>query len=472
MNNIVTRFAPSPTGYLHIGNIRTALYSWLYARKNNGKFILRIEDTDLNRYKKKYVDYIFYILEWLGLYWDETPYYQSERLDLYKSIINEMLNKDLAYKCYCSVDRLNKLRELCIKSKRKPFYDGCCRDKFLNYKNNLPYVVRFKNSKFGYIVFKDLVFGKINISNLNLDDIIIQRSNGLPTYNFCVIVDDYYMNVSHVIRGEDHLSNTPKQINILNSLNYLIPIYVHLPIILDINGKKLSKRNSDSNILNYINKGFLPESILNYLLRLGWSYKNYEIIHIHEMKYLFDLYKLNKSPCIMNYRKLIWINRYYISTINSKKLILYLKNFFLLNNINLNYLNNFNEIINFYVKRSNTLKDIMDFYLIFSNNTYLKNGINFFLNYLNKDSYKIIIYFLKKISKQKNWCIKSINYIIDLLLKKFYFFSKKKIFTILRFFLTGLINTPELSIIIFFLKKKEIQYRLNYILNKIFKFIN
>lgn len=304
MFTVITRFAPSPTGFLHIGNIRTAFFSWLYSRKNNGKFILRIEDTDINRSNKNYSDYIFYILEWLGLYWDEGPIFQSNRLSFYKEIINKMLIKGLAYKCFCSKERINRLRYICKKKKIKPIYDRFCRNKDFFSKKNKCYVIRFKNNIKGKIFFNDIIYGKISINNYELDDFVIQRSNGIPTYNFCVSVDDYYMNITHVIRGNEHINNTPKQINILNSLNYKLPFYAHLPIILDKNKKKLSKRNINSNIFNYINNGFLPESILNYIIRLGWSYGNKEIFNINEMKYLFNLKDINKSPCIINIDKL------------------------------------------------------------------------------------------------------------------------------------------------------------------------
>ncbi len=467
MNKVITRFAPSPTGYLHIGNIRTALYSWLYARKNNGKFILRIEDTNFCKYNKKYIDSIFYILEWLGLYWDDKPFYQSERLDLYKYIVNKMLKKNLAYKCYCSSERLNKLRYLCKKNNTKYFYDGYCRNKYINYKDNVPYVVRFKNPKFGNVIFKDVVFGKIKIKNKFLDDIIIQRSNGFPTYNLCVVIDDYYMSISHVIRGEDHLSNTPKQINILNSLNYKNHIYVHLPMILSNDRKKLSKRNLESDIKKYINEGILPEAILNYLFILGWSYKNYELINIYEMKYLFNFYNLNKSSCIFNYKKLIWFNKYYISNINFNKLIYYIKYFFLKKNININNIYKFNEIISFYSKRCYKLSDMSDFCLIFINRSYLINKKEI-LKYVNKYSYKIINYFFFRYLKLKNIDLININYIINILLKKFFFLKKNKIFYILRYFLTGKSFTPNLSIIIYFLGNNEIKYRLNYIIKNFF----
>ncbi len=465
-NNVITRFAPSPTGYLHIGNIRAALYSWLYAKKNNGKFFLRIEDTDLLRNNQKYIDYIFYVLEWLGLYWDDKPIYQSNRIDLYKEIILDMLNKNLAYKCYCSEKRLVKIRKYCLLNKLKPRYDNYCRDKNLNFKNK-SYVIRFKNPLTGNILFKDLVFNKVKFNNSELNDFIILRSNGLPTYNFCVVIDDYYMNITHVIRGEDHISNTPKQINLIKYLNFYIPNYVHLPIILNEKGKKLSKRNSSSNIKKYLEYGFLPEAILNSLLRLGWSYKNNEIFHIHEMKYLFDLKNIKKSSCILNFKKLIWINKYYISKLSYNKIQLYFKNFLLFNNINISNINNISEIISYICYRSFLLKDISNFCLLFDDNYYLlkKNDLSKF----DKDiSIKILIFFKKKIFIISMWNIDNINKIIFELFKKFYFLNKNKIYKYLRFFITGKIVTPSISMIIFLLKKNKVIYRINYSIKKLF----
>ncbi len=468
MNNIITRFAPSPTGYLHIGNIRAALYSWLYARKHNGKFFLRIEDTDFKRSNKKYIDYIFYILEWLGLYWDDRPIYQSDRINLYKEIILDMLNKGLAYKCYCNTKRLQKIIKDCLLNNIKPRYDNYCRDRNLNIKNK-SYVVRFKSPLNGSVLFKDLVFNKIKFNNDELNDFVILRSNGLPTYNFCVVVDDYYMNVTHIIRGEDHISNTPKQINLMKCLNFNIPNYVHLPIILNEKGKKLSKRNLSSDIRKYLKYGFLPEAILNSLLRLGWSYKNNEIFHIHEMKYLFDLNSIKKSSCILNFKKLLWINKYYISKLSYNKIYFYLKNFFIFNNINISNVNNFPEIISYICYRSYLLRDISDFCLIFDNNYFILNK-NYLLKFNKNIFVKVLIFLKKKIIAVSLWNISNINKIILKLFKKFYFLDKKKIYESLRFFLTGRMITPNISIIIFLLKKNKVKFRINYSIKKLLSY--
>ncbi len=468
-NNIITRFAPSPTGYLHIGNIRIALYSWLYAKKNNGKFILRIEDTNLNKFNKKYSDYILYVLEWLGLYWDDEIYYQSDRIDIYKDIINYMLFNNLAYKCFCSINRLNKIRKICIKKGIKPKYDNFCRDKNLNY-NNIPYVVRFKNSLYGNIVFKDIIFNKIIFNNYELDDFIIQRSNGIPTYNFCVVVDDNYMSITHVIRGEDHINNTPKQINIFKSLNYKIPKYIHLPIILDLNKKKISKKNFLFNIKKYINEGYLPISILNYLLFLGRLNINYKFNNINEMKYIFNLFKLKKSSCILNMKKILFLNKYYLSNVSYNYLKLYFKYYIINNNIILDYLNNLDEIISFILPRSYLIKDIVNFCLIFNKYIYFDSLL--IIKYKNNYSYLILLYLYNKIKNLFFWDIKYIDFYIKKLLKKFNYLKIKYIYKILHFFITGKEITPNINKIILLLKKKKFLFRIKYCIKKyLFNFI-
>ncbi len=462
-NKIITRFAPSPTGYLHIGNIRTALYGWLYARKYNGKFILRIEDTNNINSNKKYSDYILYILEWLGLYWDEKIYYQSKRIDIYNKIINYMLINNLAYKCYCSNKRINYLYKKCIKKNIKFKYDRYCRNPRNKRKNkNLNYVVRFKNPLSGNLLFKDLLYGNIIINNENLDDIIIKRSNGLPTYNFCVVVDDYYMSITHIIRGEDHISNTPKQINIIKSLNYRIPNYLHLPIILDNNCNKLSKKNSFFNIQNYIDNGFLPDSILNYLLRLGWSYKNYEIVHFNQMKYLFNLNRLNKSPCILNIKKMLWLNKYYLSKISYNKFINYFNNYIINNKIYLDNIKNISEIISFILPKSYLIKDVVDFCTIFNKKKILNNSL--INKYKSKYSYLILKKFYNILKYQNIWDQLNVDLNINILLNKFKYLNKKYIYKILHIFITGNINSPSINKIILFLKKKNILIRLRYFL--------
>lgn len=310
-----TRFAPSPTGYLHIGGARTALYCWLYARKTQGTFILRIEDTDLERSTPESVQAILDGMEWLNLHYDEGPYYQTKRFDRYKEVIDQMLAAGTAYRCYCSKERLEKLREEQMANKEKPRYDGLCRNR--TEPGEGPFVIRFKNPQEGVVEFDDLVRGKVVFANTELDDLIIARSDGTPTYNFTVVVDDWDMKITHVIRGDDHVNNTPRQVNILRALGATPPAYAHVPMILGGDGKRLSKRHGAVSVLQYREDGFLPEALLNYLARLGWSYGDQEIFSIDELIQYFDINNINRAPAAFNQEKLLWLNQHYLKNGNS-----------------------------------------------------------------------------------------------------------------------------------------------------------
>ncbi|CUX96593.1 glutamate--tRNA ligase [Candidatus Doolittlea endobia] len=310
---IKTRFAPSPTGYLHVGGARTALYSWLFARHFRGRFVLRIEDTDLDRSTQPAVDAIIDSMNWLNLDWDEGPYFQTKRFVRYNAVIDDMLSNGTAYRCYCSKKRLETLRKEQIARDEKPRYDGRCRDSHAYHVDDKSCVVRFRNPQNGSVMFNDLIRGPIKFSNQELDDLIIRRIDGSPTYNFCVVIDDFDMAITHVIRGEDHISNTPRQINILKALGAPVPAYAHVSTILGDDGKKLSKRHGAVGIMQYRDEGFLPEALLNYLVRLGWSHGDQEIFNIDEMKQLFSLEAVNKSASAFNNKKLLWLNHYYIN---------------------------------------------------------------------------------------------------------------------------------------------------------------
>jgi len=273
--SVVTRFAPSPTGHLHIGGARTALYCWLYARKMKGKFILRIEDTDTERSTPESVQAILEGMDWLGLNYDEGPYYQTKRFGRYQTILDQLLKEGKAYACSCSKERLEALRSEQMARKEKPRYDGLCRDQQVSLTGS--YVLRFKNPLEGTVEFNDLVRGQLAFRNSELDDLIIARSDGTPTYNFTVVVDDWDMQITHVIRGDDHINNTPRQINILRALGAQPPLYAHLPMILGPDGKRLSKREGAASVIDYREAGILPEALLNYLVRLGWSHGDQEI---------------------------------------------------------------------------------------------------------------------------------------------------------------------------------------------------
>lgn len=312
---VKTRFAPSPTGFLHVGGARTALFSWLYARHGNGEFVLRIEDTDRERSTQPAIDAILESMQWLNLNWDEGPYYQTKRFDRYKEVINELLEKGLAYKCYCSKERLEKMREEQMAKGLKPRYDGHCRDDHSEHSPDEPYVIRFRNPDTGTVAFDDLVKGHIEFQNSELDDFIIQRSDGTPTYNFCVVVDDYDMGITHVIRGDDHVNNTPRQINLYKALNAKIPVFCHVAMILGDDGTKLSKRHGAVSVMQYREDGYLPEALVNYLVRLGWSHGDQEIFSREEMIQWFDPAQISKSASSFNTKKLDWLNAHYMKTL-------------------------------------------------------------------------------------------------------------------------------------------------------------
>lgn len=309
---VKTRFAPSPTGHLHIGGGRTALFSWLYARKHGGPFALRIEDTDLERSTPEYVNAILEAMAWLGLDYEEGPFYQTQRLERYRDVLRQLLAQGKAYYCYCTKEELDVLRSEQMIRKEKPRYDGRYRDYQGPPREGVEPVIRFKNPLAGEVVMDDLIRGRIVFKNSELDDLIIARADGSPTYNFCVVVDDMDMQVTHVIRGDDHINNTPRQINILQALNAPLPHYAHVPMILGADGKRLSKRHGAVSVLQYRDEGYLPEALLNYLVRLSWSHGDQEIFSLDEMVQLFDLKDINKAPATFNPEKLVWLNQHYL----------------------------------------------------------------------------------------------------------------------------------------------------------------
>ena len=316
---VVTRFAPSPTGYLHIGGARTALFSWAYAKKNHGQFILRIEDTDLERSTPEAVQAIMDGMTWLHLDYDDGPIYQTQRIAIYKKYIDLLVKDGKAYLCYSSKEELEILRETQMKAGLKPKYDGKWRPEpgknLPTIPQNIKPVVRFKNPTSGNVSWRDLVKGEITIANEELDDLIIARSDGTPTYNFCVVIDDWEMKVTHVIRGDDHINNTPRQINLLKALNANVPAYAHLSMILGDDGQKLSKRHGAVSVMQYFDQGYLPEAILNYLARLGWSHGDDEIFSMTDFCQWFDFDHITSSSAQFNTEKLDWLNSHYIKTL-------------------------------------------------------------------------------------------------------------------------------------------------------------
>ncbi|WP_394139023.1 glutamate--tRNA ligase [Vibrio chagasii] len=325
---VKTRFAPSPTGYLHVGGARTALYSWLFAKNQGGEFVLRIEDTDLERNSQEAVDAILEGMQWMGMEWDEGPYYQSKRFDRYNEMVDKLLAEDKAYKCYASKELLDEIRAEQEANKEMARYDAN-HPKIIAANEAAQEgdacVIRFRNPKEGSVVFDDQIRGRIEISNSQLDDLIIRRTDGAPTYNFVVVVDDWEMGITHVVRGEDHINNTPRQINIYEALGAPVPTFAHCAMILGDDGAKLSKRHGAVSVMQYRDEGYLPNALNNYLVRLGWSHGDQEIFSQEEMIEFFSLNAISKSASAFNTEKLLWLNNHYIKTSEPEYVAKYLQ---------------------------------------------------------------------------------------------------------------------------------------------------
>ncbi|MFY9270327.1 MAG: glutamate--tRNA ligase [Candidatus Manganitrophaceae bacterium] len=325
MSDLRVRFAPSPTGYLHIGGARTALFNWLFARHHGGKFFLRIEDTDRSRSTEEAIEAIIDGMKWLGLDWDrweksdKDPPRQTERLEVYRQKVQELLDRDLAYRCYCSAEALETRRKEAMAAGRIPRYDGRCR-KQTSLISGQEAAIRFKASTEGEIVVDDLIKGKVVFDAVTVDDLIILRSDGTPTYNFCVVVDDVEMRISHVIRGDDHLNNTPRQTQLYHAFGYPLPKFGHVPMILGADKARLSKRHGATSVQQYREEGYLPEAMVNYLARLGWSHKDQEIFSMQELIEKFSTEQVGTSAAIFNPEKLLWLNAHHIKTGDSKRL--------------------------------------------------------------------------------------------------------------------------------------------------------
>lgn len=410
MQNIKTRFAPSPTGFIHIGNVRTALFSWLYANKYNGQFIIRIDDTDSNRNLNIYTKNILYILDWLNIKSSQKPIFQSKRYYRYKSIIEKLIKEKKAYKCYCTKIRLDELKQQQLINKDKLKYDGFCKK---NKQTNDKFVIRMDTEKYDKIIFNDCIKGHIEVMSSEIDDFIIAKNNFHPTYNLASVIDDIDFEITDIIRGDDHISNTPKQIIIFNALNANLPNFSHLPMILNEDKKPLSKRNKESRLDYYKIHGFLPHALLNYIIRLGWSHKNQEIFSIDEMINLFNIKSISTSPSIMNKSKLIWLNKHYIRTSSTKDLIKHILP--LEKKFNLNYMvgPNLSKLIDITKNKVNFLEEIITkhYYLY-------KEHINIDFNILKLHFSAKIIQVLKELYiKIKNflqdWTIDNIKKIIS-----------------------------------------------------------
>ena len=357
---IKTRFAPSPTGYLHVGGARTALFCWLFSKKMGGKFVLRIEDTDLERSSEDSVQAILDGMRWLNLDFDEGPYFQTKRFDRYEAVIAQLIDQGDAYYCACSKQRLDDLRETQMAAKQKPRYDGLCRDLDLRPDSRQALVVRFKNPRLGVVSFIDHVKGEVSVQNAELDDLIITRSDGSPTYNLTVVVDDMDMDITHVIRGDDHVNNTPRQINILRALGATCPEYAHLPMILGDDGKRLSKRHGAVSVMQYFEDGYLPEAMLNYLVRLGWSHGDQEIFSRDEMIDHFSLDGINKSASSFNTEKLNWINQQYLMSLPLEQIIDLVKQRLQKTGVSFDGQVDFQSIVDLYRQRVSTINQLVE----------------------------------------------------------------------------------------------------------------
>jgi len=359
-----TRFAPSPTGFLHVGGVRTALFCWLYARRQGGQFVLRIEDTDTERSTQESVDAILEGMAWLGLDWDQGPFYQTQRLERYREVAEQLLERNQAYYCYCSKERLETLRAGQLERKEKPRYDGHCR-----HLNKKPaggsFVIRFKTPQEGAVYFEDAVKGRITVLNSELDDLIMVRSDGMPTYNFAVVVDDWDMDITHVIRGDDHVANTSRQIHLFEALGAHVPIFAHVPMILGDDGKRLSKRHGAISVLQYREAGFMPEALLNYLVRLGWSYGDQEIFSLAQMVQQFDIKDLNKAAAAFNTQKLLWLNQHYIKTLDVERIAQELQWLIQARNFDTRQGPSIIELINIHQGRVQTLDELLNKSLYF-----------------------------------------------------------------------------------------------------------
>jgi glutamyl-tRNA synthetase len=357
-NSIITRFPPSPTGYLHLGGARTALFNWLYARHTKGRFILRIEDTDVERSTQASVDAIFEALEWLGIDWDEGPYFQSKRIDIYKEYINNLVKSGHAYYCTCSPERLEEMRTKAMASGGKPKYDGTCREKGLEPSGNA--VVRFKAPRSGATIVEDRIRGNIIFDNNELDDFIIARSDGMPTYNLAVVVDDITMNVNTILRGDDHISNTPKQIQLYNAFGVPVPVFGHVPMVLGHDRTRLSKRHGAMSVTAYRDMGYHPEAMINFLVRLGWSHGDQEFFTRQELVEKFNLEHIGKAAGVFNPEKLLALNAEHIRASSDDAIAAYLLPFLKQKGIHAEPGQHLNSLIGTLKQRSKTFIEMAD----------------------------------------------------------------------------------------------------------------
>lgn len=451
-----TRFAPSPTGYLHVGGVRTALFSWLYARHHNGNFILRIEDTDKQRSTQESVDAIIDGLKWLGIDYDEGPFFQSKRFTRYSEIANKLLQEDKAYRCYCTKERLEKLRESQLQAKEKPRYDGYCRDKNLDLPN-MPFVVRFKNPKEGRVTFNDDVYGEISVLNEELDDLILIRSDNTPTYNFTVVIDDADMQITHVIRGDDHINNTPRQINLFKAMDAIVPKFAHLPMILGADGKRLSKRHGAVSVLEFKEQGFLPHAVLNYLARLGWSYKDKEIFSVNELIEYFNLNNVSRAAASFNIDKLTWLNQHYQKADPPQEVANALNWYFQKAGINIENGPSLEKLVSIQADRCKTLIEICEKSRFFYED--IKYDDDLLKNHLSTETKQALGHLYSLLEKLDTWESNNIQECINNTMLEFNL-NMRKVAQPLRIAVTGGTTSPSIDMTLELLGKHKTLHRI------------
>lgn len=462
-----TRFAPSPTGFLHIGGARTALFSWAYAKRHGGKFILRIEDTDVARSTPEAVQAILDGMQWLGLQHDEGPFYQMQRMETYKKIIQKMLDEGHAYYCYCSKEELDALRESQMQQNLKPRYDGRWRPEagrvLPEPPKDIPPVVRFKNPQTGVVVWDDLVKGRIEIANEELDDLIIARADGTPTYNFCVVVDDWEMGVTQVIRGDDHVNNTPRQINMLKALGAQIPQYAHLSMILGSDGQKLSKRHGAVSVMQYDEDGYLPEAVLNYLARLGWSHGDDEIFSMEQFCAWFDLDHITPSAAKFDTEKLNWLNAYYLKQKSSADLVADQTKRLAKLGVNVTAQPSLVDVVELYKSRVNTLNElaaqIQFFYQIPTPDAALLE------KHFTPDVVPLIKELAMLLDSVQDWQQEKLHQVVNDFMQEKQL-KIPKVFMPMRTMLIGMTQSPDLFSVMAILGKAEVLTRMQKTLEK------
>jgi glutamyl-tRNA synthetase len=455
---VVTRFAPSPTGFLHVGGARTALYSWLYAKSQGGRFILRIEDTDIERSTQEAIDAILEGMEWLGLDWDEGPIYQTKRFDRYSEVLNDLLAQGKAYKCFMSSAELDGIREQQMQRGEKPRYPGTWRDR-TDHPEGQPFVIRFKTPQEGSVIVKDHIRGNIEVANSELDDLILQRSDGTPTYNFCVVIDDWDMGVTHVVRGEDHINNTPRQINILQALGAPIPEYAHVSMILGDDGKKLSKRHGAVSVMQYRDDGYLPQALLNYLVRLGWSHGDQEIFSRQEMIDLFSLDAIGQSASAFNTDKLIWLNQHYIKTMSASEVATYASWHFEQQNIDTSHGPSLEAVIAIQADRVKNLKELAEISRYFYED-FAEFDANAAKKHLRPVAKEALVKVKEKLLALSSWTPETIHAAINDAAEELEL-GMGKVGMPLRVATTGAGNSPSLDVTLHLLKPEQVAQRID-----------